>query len=179
MKPKRKPIPQPQKESEKRTIAQGRQNGKNDDPHRIIADGLPMNRKQRRDELRRIQKLPPDQFQEMLNLFHTRAYAAAQDHYHTALEATLQPRFVLAVKEKAKEIRELWDGVETVTTSATTAAFYNTLTEGDEGLGEYVKAGYNVPEARALRSIAERNNLDADTILDALRGPFPDRRLQL
>ncbi|WP_028562288.1 hypothetical protein [Paenibacillus pinihumi] len=58
-------------------------------------------------------------FQESMNVLHTRAYAAAERQYKEAMDIVLTPKQKAAVIEKAKEIRELWDGMGTVETSKT------------------------------------------------------------
>lgn len=58
-------------------------------------------------------------FQQAMNVLHTRAYAAAERQYGEAMDIVLTPKQKAAVLAKALEIRELWDGMATVTTDKT------------------------------------------------------------
>jgi hypothetical protein len=58
-------------------------------------------------------------FQEAMNVLHTRAYAAAERHYQEAMFICLTPKQRKAVEAKVIEIREQWDGMQTVTTDKT------------------------------------------------------------
>src|SRR5690606_16670134 len=60
-------------------------------------------------------------FVKEMNVMHTRAYAVAQRHYREAMFICLTPKQRDAVEEKVVEIRELWDGMETVKTENTKA----------------------------------------------------------
>lgn len=61
----------------------------------------------------------------VMNILHTRAYAKAQEHYSQAMDIILTPKQKAAVEAKATEIRELWDGMETITIDGTeTAEFF-------------------------------------------------------
>ncbi|MNI98695.1 hypothetical protein D3C73_1575890 [compost metagenome] len=55
-------------------------------------------------------------------MIHSRAYAKAQQHYEEAMSIVLQPKQANAVSAKAKEIRETWDGMATITMEDTEAA---------------------------------------------------------
>jgi len=65
-------------------------------------------------------------FVKEMNVMHTRAYAAAQRHYREAMFICLTPKQREAVEAKVVEIRELWDGMATVTTEKTKAEVLST-----------------------------------------------------
>lgn len=83
-----------------------------------------MNREEKRHHFQRFRKLNADQFWVQMNVLHSRAYAAAMRHYGEAMDIVLQPKQKQAVIVKAAEIRELWDGMRTVTTDDTAAEFF-------------------------------------------------------
>lgn len=58
-------------------------------------------------------------FQQAMNVLHSRAYAAAERQYQEAMDIVLTPKQKASVVSKALEIRELWDGMATVTTDKT------------------------------------------------------------
>ncbi|SFF22685.1 hypothetical protein SAMN04487969_11937 [Paenibacillus algorifonticola] len=78
----------------------------------------------KRRQFQQLKSLSNDKFWEAMNVLHTRAYAAAQRHYSEAMDIELTPRQKQAVEAKATEIRELWDGMETVDTDATGAEVF-------------------------------------------------------
>jgi predicted metal-dependent HD superfamily phosphohydrolase len=88
-----------------------------------------MNREQKRRKHKQLKNLSTKEFWQAQNALHTKAYAAAQRHYHEAMDVVLQPKQKAAVIAQAKKIRELWDGMLTVTTDETVAEIFN---EGDE-----------------------------------------------
>ncbi|MMZ71256.1 hypothetical protein D1872_345620 [compost metagenome] len=57
-----------------------------------------------------------------MNFIHSRAYAKAAQHYEEAMAIVLQPKQAAAVKVKAQEIREQWDGMATITMDDTEGA---------------------------------------------------------
>lgn len=63
-------------------------------------------------------------FQQAMNVLHTRAYRAAERQYGEAMDIVLTPKQKAAVIAKAAEIRELWDGMPTVTTDKTVAEIF-------------------------------------------------------
>jgi hypothetical protein len=83
-----------------------------------------MNREQRRRQQKQFKQLSTKEFWEAQNVLHTKAYAACQRHYHEAMDIVLQPKQKATVIAKAKEIRELWDGMRTVDTSSTVAEVF-------------------------------------------------------
>lgn len=85
-----------------------------------------MNREQKRRIYEKFKKLNPQQFWSQMNVLHSRAYAMAQRHYGEAMDICLTPKQKAAVAAKAEEIRELWDGLRTVTTDDTEAEFFKT-----------------------------------------------------
>lgn len=87
-----------------------------------------MNREQKRKKHKQLKNLSTKEFWQAQNVLHTKAYAAAQRHYHEAMDVVLTPKQKAAVVAQAKKIRELWDGMLTVTTDETVAEIFN---EGD------------------------------------------------
>jgi hypothetical protein len=85
---------------------------------------MPVNREDKRAFYNTVRRLPFKQFLEAMNVLHTRAYAAAERQYGEAMDIVLTPKQKAAVVSKANEIRELWDGMRTVTTDATTAELF-------------------------------------------------------
>lgn len=80
-----------------------------------------------------IKQLSFQKFIAEMNVMHTRAYAAAQRHYREAMFICLTPKQRDAVEAKVVEIRELWDGMATVTTDGTKAEVFMK----DELIDEY------------------------------------------
>ncbi|CAM3708121.1 hypothetical protein COLU111180_04250 [Cohnella lubricantis] len=72
-----------------------------------------------------LKSLSVDKFWAHMNVLHTRAYAAAERHYQEAMDIVLTPKQKAAVVVKAVEIRELWDGMATVTTDETEMEIFN------------------------------------------------------
>lgn len=69
-------------------------------------------------------------FQEAMNMLHSRAYAAAERQYGEAMDIVLTPKQKAAVVAKAIEIRELWDGMATVTTDKTLGEMFKPKEDG-------------------------------------------------
>lgn len=78
-----------------------------------------MNDQQRRRAFQKIKSFTNDKFWSWMNWMHSRAYAKAEQHYQEAMSIVLQPKQAAAVTEKAKEIRESWDGMGTITLDET------------------------------------------------------------
>ncbi|MNC61266.1 hypothetical protein D3C75_1111980 [compost metagenome] len=81
-----------------------------------------MTDEQRRRAFQKIKSFSNDKFWAWMNFIHSRAYAKAQQHYEEAMSIVLQPKQAAAVSAKAKEIRESWDGMATITMEDTEAA---------------------------------------------------------
>lgn len=81
-----------------------------------------MNEQQRRRAFQKIKSFTNDKFWTWMNMIHSRAYAKAQQHYEEAMSIVLQPKQAAAVKSKAQEIREQWDGMATITMEDTEVA---------------------------------------------------------
>ncbi|WP_025852818.1 hypothetical protein [Paenibacillus ehimensis] len=73
-----------------------------------------MNRDTIRSYQKRLLKMSPKQFVEEMNILHTRAYKLAEKHFIEAMEIELQPKQRNAVIDRAKRIREEWDGIHEV-----------------------------------------------------------------
>lgn len=78
-----------------------------------------MNDQQRRKAFQWVKSLSNQKFWSWMNFVHSRAYAAAAQHYEEAMAIELQPKQAAAVKKKANEIRETWDGMATITIDET------------------------------------------------------------
>ena len=74
-----------------------------------------MNREQMRTEFKRLKKMTLSQFKKEMNIVHTRSYNLCDKHYQEAMFIVLEPKQREAVTNKAKEIKELWDGIQEVT----------------------------------------------------------------
>lgn len=81
-----------------------------------------MDDQQRKRIFQKVKSMTTQGFWKWMNSVHTRAYALAQKHYDEAMSIALQPKQAAAVKAKAQEIRESWDGIVTVTIEDTEAA---------------------------------------------------------
>ena len=81
-----------------------------------------MTEEQRRKAFQKIKSFTNQKFWDWMNMIHSRAYAKAQQHYEEAMSIVLQPKQAAAVKAKAQEIRENWDGMATITMDDTEAA---------------------------------------------------------
>ena len=80
-----------------------------------------MDERQRRRIFQWIKTLSNEKFWSWMNWLHSRAYAAAVRHYTEAAEIVLPPRLQKKLHAKAAEIRELWDGMKTITLDETEA----------------------------------------------------------
>ncbi|OAS21154.1 hypothetical protein [Paenibacillus oryzisoli] len=78
-----------------------------------------MDDNQKRRFFQKIKQLTHEKFWSVMNIYHTRAYAAAERHYGEAMDIVLTKKQKEAVVAKAIQIREEWDGMMTVTTDET------------------------------------------------------------
>jgi len=78
-----------------------------------------MSREDKRAFYRQVRRLNYHDFWRVMDELHTRAYRLAEQHYQEAMDIVLTPKKKAAVLAKAREIRELWDGVYEVTTDVT------------------------------------------------------------
>jgi len=76
--------------------------------------------RQKRRAFQRIKAMTNDQFWQWMNWLHSQAYAKAVEHYTDAAEIVLPPRLQKQLHAKATEIRELWEGMATITLDDTT-----------------------------------------------------------
>ncbi|GIO33234.1 hypothetical protein J2TS6_43750 [Paenibacillus albilobatus] len=81
-----------------------------------------MTENQRRRAFQKVKTFSNDRFWSWMNYIHSRAYAKAAQHYEEAMSIVLQPKQAAAVKSKATEIREQWDGMVTITIEDTDGA---------------------------------------------------------
>ncbi|MFU1797350.1 hypothetical protein ACM1RC_26025 [Paenibacillus azoreducens] len=81
-----------------------------------------MTEQERRKAFQKVKSFSNDRFWSWMNYIHSRAYAKAAQHYEEAMSIVLQPKQAAAVKAKALEIRETWDGMATITMDDTEAA---------------------------------------------------------
>jgi len=79
-----------------------------------------MDERQKRRIFQWVKSLSNDRFWSWMNWVHSQAYAKAVQHYTEAAEIVLPPRLQKQLHEKATEIREIWDGMATVTLDDTT-----------------------------------------------------------
>jgi hypothetical protein len=81
-----------------------------------------MSRADKRAFYQLVRKAGYREFWKLMDDFHARAYRLAEQHYQEAMDIVLQPRQKTAVIAKAREIRELWDGIFEITVDATEEA---------------------------------------------------------
>ncbi|MNP15099.1 hypothetical protein D3C76_1074430 [compost metagenome] len=81
-----------------------------------------MTEQERRRAFQRVKSMSNEKFWAWMNFIHSRAYAKAAQHYEEAMAIVLQPKQAAAVKVKAQEIREQWDGMATITMDDTEGA---------------------------------------------------------
>lgn len=86
-----------------------------------------MTEEQKRRAFQKIKSMSNEKFWAFQNWLHSRAYAKAAQHYEEAMAIVLQPKQAAAVKAKALEIREQWDGMATITMDYTEAADLQSL----------------------------------------------------
>ncbi|WP_339294364.1 hypothetical protein MKY82_22180 [Paenibacillus sp. FSL W7-1279] len=86
-----------------------------------------MDEQTRRRVFQKVKTFSNQKFWNWMNYMHSRAYAKAAQHYEEAMEIVLQPKQAAAVKSKAKEIRENWDGMSTITIDDTEGAEFHSL----------------------------------------------------
>ncbi|MFR9710758.1 hypothetical protein ACL02P_15425 [Paenibacillus sp. MB22_1] len=84
-----------------------------------------MNRAEKRKAAKELKRLKPKDFWAAQNEIHTRAYAMAERHYGEAMDIVLTPKQKAAVVAKAREIRELWDGIHAVTVDVTESEVFD------------------------------------------------------
>jgi len=68
----------------------------------------------------KVKSMTNEKFWNFQNWLHSQAYAKAVQHYTEAAEIVLPPRLQKQLHAKATEIRELWDGMATITLDDTT-----------------------------------------------------------
>ena len=74
-----------------------------------------MGRKELRQEMRKVKKTKTlNDFKKEMDTLHARAYNLAVKHYTEAAEIVLPPRLQKALHEKAKQIKEFWDGIDEI-----------------------------------------------------------------
>ena len=78
-----------------------------------------MSRADKRAFYQRVRKAGWREFWRIMDEFHARAYQLAEKHYGEAMDIVLTPKQKNAVVDKARQIREQWDGIYEVTTDAT------------------------------------------------------------
>jgi len=66
-----------------------------------------------------VKTLTTERFWSFMNFLHGKAYGAAVRHYSEAAEVVLPPRYQKLLHDKAKEIREKWDGMNEITLDET------------------------------------------------------------
>jgi hypothetical protein len=89
-----------------------------------------MNREEKRKMHKQLKSMSIDQFFSAMNVFHTKAYAAATRHYHQAIRELLTPEMMAAVIKRANEIR-ISEGMVTIDTNQTEVEiFYPEEVEG-------------------------------------------------
>lgn len=91
-----------------------------------------MTPEEKRRAFQQLKSLSCEKFWLQMNILHTRAYAAAMRHYSEAMDIVLTPKQKAAVIAKAEEIRELWDGMATVTTEKTDQKIFYGIQEERE-----------------------------------------------
>lgn len=74
-----------------------------------------MTEEQKRRVFQRVKSMSAVKYWGWMNWLHSRAYAKAEQHYGEAMDIVLTPKQKAAVVAKAAEIRELWDGMATIT----------------------------------------------------------------
>lgn len=79
-----------------------------------------MDDRQRRRIFQWVKSLSNAKFWAYMNWLHSQAYAKAVEHYTDAAEIVLPPRLQKQLHDKAKQIREQWDGMATITLDDTT-----------------------------------------------------------
>lgn len=70
----------------------------------------------------RLKSCTNERARNVMNILHSRAYGKAQEHYGLAMDICLTPKQKAAVEAKAAEIREMWDGMHTITIDDTESA---------------------------------------------------------
>lgn len=78
-----------------------------------------MTPEEKRKTFQRLKALSNESFWRSMNVLHNGAYMAAMRHYGEAMDIILTPKQKAAVEAKAAEIRELWDGMATISIDQT------------------------------------------------------------
>ena len=90
-----------------------------------------MDERQKRRIFQWVKTLSNEKFWNWMNWVHSRAYAAAVQHYTEAAEIVLPPRLQKQLHEKAKEIRVTWDGMRRIDTEETEAVEFDRVMRGE------------------------------------------------
>lgn len=93
-----------------------------DQTYDLMIGVISMTEQERRRAFQKVKSMSNERFWNWMNFIHSRAYAKAAQHYEEAMGIVLQPKQAAAVKAKALEIRETWDGMSTITMDDTEAA---------------------------------------------------------
>ena len=78
-----------------------------------------MDERQRRRIFQWVKTLSNEKFWSWMNWLHSQAYAKEVKHYTEAAEIVLPPRLQKQLHDKARQIREEWDGMATITLDET------------------------------------------------------------
>jgi hypothetical protein len=76
-----------------------------------------------------VKSMSLSKFQEAMNVLHTRAYAAAERHYQEAMDIELTKEQKERVTVKVIELREVFDGMKSVTTDKTMGEIFKPAEE--------------------------------------------------
>jgi hypothetical protein len=92
-----------------------------------------MDERQKRKIFQWVKSLSNEKFWSWMNWVHSRAYAAAVQHYTEAAEIVLPPRLQKQLHEKARQIREEWDGMRTISMDETEGIEFEKVMRGERG----------------------------------------------
>lgn len=117
-----------------------------------------MDDNQKRRLFQKVKTFSAKTFWQWMNEIHTRAYAKGMNHMKEAIEChpRISKPMVEQVLLKAEEIREKWDGLQTVTIDDTEAAQFKTAAEMIHNLTATEASIYKLEE-KAVINIAGRN----------------------
>jgi len=117
-----------------------------------------MDDNQKRRLFQKVKTFSAKTFWQWMNEIHTRAYAKGMNHMKEAIEChpRISKPMVEQVLLKAEEIREKWDGLQTVTIDDTEAAQFKTAAEMIHNLTATEASIYKLQE-KAVINIAGRN----------------------
>ncbi|MFD1955982.1 helix-turn-helix domain-containing protein [Paenibacillus thailandensis] len=114
-----------------------------------------MNNDEKRRFFQKVKSMSSEKFWHVQNIFHTRAYAAAERIYWQAMDDLLTPEQKAAVIARATEIR-ISEGMVTVTTDKTEAELFHPMEEDESNMGTPIPSRENELKGKGAGEVTVR-----------------------